>query len=127
LAITDALGVGELAELPDRYRAASLTVLPSVNEAFGLVLAESLACGTPVVGHDTAGIPEVVDRCGIGRTVPVGDVSALATAFDEVIELSRDPAGPRRCADHARRWGWREMVGPAHEALYKRVLEEGRC
>jgi phosphatidylinositol alpha-mannosyltransferase len=123
MTVIDVLGVGELADLPGRYRAASVTVLPSVNEAFGLVLAESLACGTPVVGHDTAGIPEVVDSCGIGRTVPVGDVGALATALDDVIELSRDPAGPRRCAEHARRWGWRETVGPAHEALYARVLE----
>jgi glycosyltransferase involved in cell wall biosynthesis len=123
LAIIDVLGVGELADLPRRYRAASLTVLPSVNEAFGLVLAESLACGTPVVGHDTAGIPDVIDNCGIGRTVPVGDIPALAAAFDEVIELSRDPGGPSRCAQHARRWGWRETVGPAHEALYARVLK----
>lgn len=126
LAVTDVLGVGDLADLPRRYRAASVTVLPSVNEAFGLVLAESLACGTPVVGNHSAGIPEVVDSCGIGRTVPVGDVAALAAALDDVIELSGDPDGPSRCAEHARRWGWREMVGPAHEVLYARVLKHRR-
>ena len=48
------------AALADAYREAWVSVLPSVNEAFGLVLAEALACGTPVVAADRGGMPEVL-------------------------------------------------------------------
>jgi glycosyltransferase involved in cell wall biosynthesis len=126
LAVTDVLGVGQLTDMPSRYRAATVTVLPSINEAFGLVLAESLACGTPAVGSAAGGIPEVLDDPLVGRTAPYGDVEALCDAIDEAIDLAAGDHGPSRCAAHARRWGWQEAVGPAHEQLYDEVLHHGR-
>lgn len=122
LAVTDCLGVAELGGMPSRYRRASVTVLPSVNEAFGLVLAESLACGTPVVGSSAGGIPEIISDPRLGRTAPYGDVAALAKALDEALEMARDPATPPRCAEAARQWGWQESVGPAHERLYDALV-----
>jgi len=48
-------------ELPVAYRAANLSVVPTVAlEGFGLILAESLACGTPCLGTPVGGIPEVL-------------------------------------------------------------------
>ena len=49
-------------DLPDLMAAADLFVLPSVAEAFGLVLAEALYLGTPVVATRVGGIPEIVDE-----------------------------------------------------------------
>ena len=50
-------------ELVRRYSAASVTVLAAEAEAFGLVLVESLACGTPAVaGTDGAGQPDAASR-----------------------------------------------------------------
>ncbi len=48
--------------LPDYYRLADVTVLPSINsgEAFGLVLLESLACATPVIASSLPGVRTVV-------------------------------------------------------------------
>jgi glycosyltransferase involved in cell wall biosynthesis len=126
LAATDCLGVADLGGMPSRYRAASVTILPSVNEAFGLVLAESLACGTPVVGSAGGGIPEIISRPTVGRTAPYGDTAALAKALEEAIELSRDPATPSRCVEAATRWGWQEVVGPAHERFYEAVMSDRR-
>jgi glycosyltransferase involved in cell wall biosynthesis len=126
LAVTDVLGVGDLDEMPRRYGAANVTVLASINEAFGLVLAESLACGTPVVGSAEGGIPDIVDSPDVGQTVPWGDVERLARALDEVIELSRDATTPGRCVDQAHRWGWQETIGPAHERLYEAVVSRPR-
>ncbi|HET6793744.1 MAG TPA: glycosyltransferase, partial [Acidimicrobiales bacterium] len=121
-AVTEQGPVALPEEMPDRYRSATVTVLPSWEEAFGLVLAESLACGTPAVCTTEGGMTEVVDSPEVGRTAPFGDVDALARALDEATELAARPGTAAACAGHARRWGWVEAVGPAHLALYERVL-----
>jgi len=121
-AAVDVLGVGDLDELPLRYASAAVTALPSLYEAFGLVLVESLACGTPVVCASTSsGSTDIVDHPAIGRAVPFADAGALARALEETIVLARDPVTPRRCRDHARRWDWEEAVGPAHSSLYREL------
>src|SRR5438105_14076750 len=55
------LGKVDDRELVHWYRAADVSVIPSVAlEGFGLVILESLACGTPVIGTDVGGIPEAL-------------------------------------------------------------------
>lgn len=71
------------------YSAADLFVIPSLQDNLPNTVLESMACGTPVVGFDTGGIPDMV-RHGIdGLLVPNQDVDALRRA---IIELFRDPA-----------------------------------
>jgi phosphatidylinositol alpha-mannosyltransferase len=115
----DVLGAGELGDVPRRYQRATVTVLPSRHEAFGLVLVESLASGTPVVCTADGGMPEIVTDDLVGRVAPPNDPPALAAALDEVIALSSDLSTADRCRTHARRWGWMETVGPMHEDLYR--------
>jgi glycosyltransferase involved in cell wall biosynthesis len=122
----DVLGVGAAPDLPSRYRDATVTVLASAGEAFGLVLVESLASGTPVVCADAAGPREIVDDPAIGRRFRPDDPADLARALDECIELAADPATAARCATHAARWGWAERVGPAHEDLYRGMRRRPR-
>ena len=118
---TTVLGVGRLDELPGRYRHADVTVLPSRGEAFGLVLIESLASGTPVVCSTSGGMAEIVDDPAVGRVFRADDVADLQRALTEAIELGRDPATAARCAAHARRWGWNETIGPNHVDEYLRT------
>jgi glycosyltransferase involved in cell wall biosynthesis len=118
----DVLGVGEPESLPPLYRRANVTALPSLHEAFGLTLIESLACGTPVVCTASGGMPEIVSRPEVGRVFAPGDAAGVARALEDAILLSRDPRTRRRCRLHARRWGWLEGVGPAHEELYRRLV-----
>ena len=122
----DVLGVGDAPDLPSRYRDATVTVLASAGEAFGLVLVESLASGTPVVCADAAGPRDIVDDPAIGRRFRPDDPADLARALDECIALAADPATPARCAAHAARWGWAEHVGPAHEDLYRGIRRRRR-
>jgi phosphatidylinositol alpha-mannosyltransferase len=126
LGATVAVGVGDPSELAERYREATVTVLASTAEAFGLVLAESLACGTPVVGAEEGGIPEVLGAAPVGALVPYRDVEALAAALERTIELAGRPGTAERCARRARRFGWEEAVGPAHEELYAAVASRPR-
>lgn len=123
-AATEVRGVGELADVPALYRSATVTVLPSRHEAFGLVLVESLASGTPVVSLAEGGPAGIVTSPEVGRTCPPGDPAALAAALEQALALARDPATPQRCAEHARTWHWAH-VGPQHEDLYRRVLSGG--
>lgn len=70
---------------------ASAFVLTSRYEGFGNVLAEALACGTPVVTTDCeSGPAEIVDYGRFGHLAPVGDVAALANAIDTVLEQPQD-------------------------------------
>jgi phosphatidyl-myo-inositol alpha-mannosyltransferase len=108
-------------ELAAAYRAATVAVLPSLHEAFGLVMVEALAAGTPVVGTDHGAIPEVVDDPAIGRLFPPGDAEALAVAIADVLDLSADPATEPRCRAAARRWDW-SVIGPRLEEVYVDVV-----
>ncbi len=69
--------------LPDWYRAADLTILPSHSEGVPNVLRESLACGTPFVASRVGGISELIngDR---SLLVPPGNAEALAMAISHM-------------------------------------------
>lgn len=123
---TEVVGVGAIEDLPARFASSTVTALPSTNEAFGLILLESLATGTPVVGGAGGGIPEIVDRPEIGRIVPFDDARALAGALEAAIAVARDPSTPARCRARAEHWGWVERVGPLHEDVYRRLVQGGR-
>ncbi len=81
------LGRVDDATLVEAYRAADLTVLPSTTraEAFGIVLAEAMACGSPVLASEWPGVRTVVDPSQGGRLVPAADVPALAGALREIM------------------------------------------
>jgi glycosyltransferase involved in cell wall biosynthesis len=105
------------------YRDAAFTVLPSEYEAFGLVLLESLAEGTPVVASRVGGIPEFIDDERTGLLVPPGDVPALTAAMRR---LWSEPALARRLGRHGRtevvpRYTWDRLVQRL-EVLYREVL-----
>jgi len=76
------LGIGDLVRfeppaghdrLGDFYRAATVTLVPSYNESFGLVAVESQACGTPVVAADVGGLSTAVAHARSGLLVAGGD------------------------------------------------------
>lgn len=120
------IDVRDPAELAARYSSASVTVLPSTHEAFGLAVVESLASGTPVVCTAGWGMDDIVTEPAVGRRFRAGDHLDCASAIDAVLGSADDPATRRACRDHARRWDWATAVGPAHESVYLGVLRGGR-
>jgi glycosyltransferase involved in cell wall biosynthesis len=122
----------ELRDLDDRaalaavYREAWVSALPSVNEAFGLVLAEALACGTPVVAADSGGMPEVLGgRDDVGATFAGDSADALADALRRALALHEDSATPARCREQAERFSTDRTTG-AYVALYAELLQRRR-
>jgi glycosyltransferase involved in cell wall biosynthesis len=85
------------AALTDAYRRAWVTALPSTNEAFGLVVAESMACGTPGVAFAGEGPAEIVTADDVGRIAAEATPESLAAALLGALELAGDPATPDRC------------------------------
>lgn len=76
-------GFVEFDDLRALYREASVFVLPSSYEGFGLPVVEAMASGAPVVTTTAAALPEVVGAAAL--FVEPGDESALAEAIEAVI------------------------------------------
>ena len=69
----------------DLLQASDLFLLATVGEAFGLVLAESMACGVPVVGSRAGAIPEVVEDGVTGLLVTPRDPVTLADGIEKLV------------------------------------------
>jgi D-inositol-3-phosphate glycosyltransferase len=94
-------------ELPLYYGAATLLVVPSHYESFGLAAVEALACGTPVVASMVGGLPTIIHDGENGYLVPWRQPSEFADRIERIVA---DDALRRRLASRARasvaRFGW---------------------
>ena len=98
--------------------AAAALVTPMWDEPYGLVVAEAMSCGTPVVAFDRGGVPELVGSTG-GRLVAPGDVTAMAQAIPTVIRLPRS-----QVRHHAvRRCSLTSMLN-AYLTLYRQMIDD---
>lgn len=88
------ISTGELVRL---YAEATIAVVPSLYEGFGLPAGEAMACGVPVVSTDGGALPEIVGDAGV--IVPAADAGALAAAISALLE---DPAQRERLGQAGR-------------------------
>jgi glycosyltransferase involved in cell wall biosynthesis len=107
-------------QLSHIYNRATVTVLPSKKESFGLVLVESMACGTPVVATITEGSVDIISDGIDGLLVPQNDVEALSRAICKVV-LNVDLR--KKMGENARKkvvehFSW-EKIGERLNTLYR--------
>ena len=88
---TGRIGNGEFAR---RYAEATIAVVPSLYEGFGMPAGEALACGVPVISTSGGALPEVVGDAGV--LVPPADSAALRHA---IVALLDDPGRQRELAE----------------------------
>ena len=111
------LGLGDVVLLPGHvpdehvpglYAQATMLVMPSLYEGFGLPILESMAAGTPVVASNNSSIPEVAGDAAI--LVPTGDERAIADAIEKILE---NPAVAQQLRDkgllQAAKFSWQRM------------------
>lgn len=109
------------------YRVSDVHICPSHYEPFGLVAAEAMASGTPVVVSDTGGLTDIVSSPAVGRTFPPRDAEALAEilgalAQDEHLRVKLGEAGK---AHILKGFSWSTLAGRAHE-IYASLLTSAR-
>jgi glycosyltransferase involved in cell wall biosynthesis len=109
----------DLDELTELYGKAWVTVLPSRAEVFGLVVLESMACGTPAVVLDDGLGPSLLISPGTGvRCDETG--ASVAAACREAIDLARDPDTVTHCKATASQYDWDTVVTPMILETYER-------
>jgi glycosyltransferase involved in cell wall biosynthesis len=113
--------------MPDLYRGADISVLPSFMEATSITGLESMATALPLVGSDVGGIPTLIDADQTGVLVPPGDADALAAALSGLLT---DSQRRRRMGEAARRraeacFSWR-TIATQTAAVYESHLRSGK-
>lgn len=121
---TEFLGWAAPEDVPELILQASIVLVPSRREAFGLVALEAAMMGRPVVATAVGGLPEVIADGKTGVLVPPEDASALA---DAISRLLADPERCSRMGVEARRralaeFEWERHVD-AYDALYGEITK----
>lgn len=121
---TFCLGSLSSIEMISAYQAADFFVIPSLEENLPNTVMESMACGTPVVGFRTGGIPEMIDDGVNGLLAATGNVQELADCLFEV--LSQNDKSVMRLAAREKVQSTFEMrkIGLAYSELFKFTLKK---
>lgn len=123
--VVDFTGRISQADFVRHYARASLAVVASLYEGFGLPAGEAMACAVPVVSTTGGALPEVVGDAGL--LVPPGDHRALAAAIRSLLDHPQRAAalglaGYRRVQ---RRFTWRRAAEQT-TAVYRKVIRDYR-
>jgi len=122
---TEFLGWVANKELPRYFRGCAVSVIPSLEEGFGIPAAEAMGCEIPVVATDAGGLPEVVENGVTGYVVPKGDAGALAGAIDRLLAdgALRSRMGKAGRIRAIERFDW-DLAVRKFEAVYAGVLKK---
>lgn len=75
-------------QLAEYYSMADVFICSSIAESFGLVIAESIACGTPAIVYNTSAMPELIQE-GVGYIVERGDLNEVYNKIKTVFKKSK--------------------------------------
>jgi D-inositol-3-phosphate glycosyltransferase len=118
------LGKRDQDKLPYYYSAATLVVMPSHYESFGMVALEAMACGTPVIASEVGGLAYLVKDGETGFTIPDGEPEELC---EKISWLLNDPhlqqTMSQRAVEYAQDYAWEKIAAQIVE-VYKSLLSE---
>jgi len=109
-------------DMPDLYRQASVLVLPSLSEAFGLVVLEAMAAGVPVIVSDAVGAADLLSDGVDGYIVPAGSPAEIAARLEVLIaDPDRTLAMGRAARITAAEHSW-DRYGDRLVQAYRQVI-----
>lgn len=109
-------------ELIDLYSAADATVVSSIEDNHPNVMLESISCGTPIVGFEVGGIPDVVTNGYNGYYVDNRDCDALANS---IVKVLTGPDLSKNCRAYAEKYLRLEVQAERYKKLYNELSISG--
>ena len=115
--------LGHVAPIQRAIEGATVVVVPSMGEGFGMVALEAMERARPVVAAEIGGLGELVEDGVTGYLVPPGEAEQLA---DAIVRLASDPGRAAELGQAGRRRALEEFLQERctdrTEALYRRAL-----
>jgi len=122
----DACIIGHVPQnkLAKYYSTSDVLVLPSVEDGFGLVVAQALACGCPVIASTNTGASELIQECENGFVVPPQDSRSLNAALQRLADSVELRRRLREAAPHTVKamGGW-DQYGSLVAQTYRNLLQ----
>ena len=106
-------------QLPGAYQAADLTIMPSQSlEGFGLVLLESLACGTPTLCTPVGGMPEILEPFSPDLITSSTEATAIAERLEELLTGKVSMPSREACREYAAtHFDWQKIAQQVRQVL----------
>ncbi len=115
--------LGEQDHLEPLFFCADLFLLPSEQESFGLTALEAMACGVPVIGARTGGLPEVITHGETGFLYPIGEINSMVNnALDLLSNPEKHELFRRQARKRAAEFFNADQIIPQYEAYYEEIL-----
>lgn len=110
-------------QMPDIYRSADISVLPSFMEATSITGLESMACGLPLIGSNVGGIPTLISDGETGTLVPAGHPQFLGKALVELVNnpVLRETMGSKARIKAEQQFSWLQIAAST-AAIYQQYI-----
>lgn len=108
------------------YSCADLFVIPSLEDNLPNILMEAMACGTPSVGFETGGIPEMIDHRKNGYVARYKDAADLAEGIVWVLENKEELSLSSACIEKVASSYDEETIAKKHIDFYESLLEKNK-
>jgi glycosyltransferase involved in cell wall biosynthesis len=119
------LGHKKQKDLHKYYSQGSVFVLPSIQDGFGMVMIQAMACGLPIIATENTGGPDVIENNKNGFVVPIRDVGVLK---EKLVYLYENPEKREKMGEEAKKtaesgftWG---DYGDKIVKEYERILKK---
>lgn len=115
--------ISEPSKMAAAYSSSDLFITPSLEDNLPNTIMEAMACGTPCVGFNVGGIPEMIDHLKNGYVAKYKDVNDLAAGIEWVIENRETMHLSEACVKKVKENYTEEIVADKYIELYKSLLQ----
>ncbi len=112
-------------DLAIAYRASELSIVPTISlEGFGLIVIESLAAGTPVLGTPIGGIPEILQPFSADLVLEGSTTNQLAQGISEALSGQRKMPSAEACQTYVKQnYDW-QVIATQMKSVYEKVISQ---